>query len=382
MLLPEPGWPRILRGEDDTLVAEDGRRFIDLFSAHGAAWLGHANKTIGAAVAEQLERVWLTGGLPTRVAADARELIEAFFPPALRLAGLWSTGMEAAEFAIRVARVATGRRGLLGFAGSMHGKSLATALLGWDNRDGLCLPGLHRLPFPEAGREQDVLAAVERALSGEDISAVFLEPIQASHGGRALPAGFCREVARLARARGTLVVFDEILTGFHRTGPAFAFEDMNLLPDAVLIGKALGNGFPVSAVLLDRAHPVVPAMLPGSTYAGNPLASAAVCGTLREMRRLDLPARVAAIAATVGAGLEDLRGAGIPVRGRGALWVLELPASRDAEEAVLDIYRWGVCVGHAGRYIRLLPPATIGRERLAQAVGVVRGEVRRVAHGA
>ncbi|HEY2155728.1 MAG TPA: aminotransferase class III-fold pyridoxal phosphate-dependent enzyme, partial [Isosphaeraceae bacterium] len=126
---------RIARAEGDLLFDEEGRSYIDLFSAHGTTWLGHADRDVADAIARQLGRVWVTGGIETDVAAQARALVEGFFPPTHRLAALYSTGMEAAEFALRVARAATGRNGTVGFARSMHGKSLATAYLGWDDRD-------------------------------------------------------------------------------------------------------------------------------------------------------------------------------------------------------------------------------------------------------
>jgi acetylornithine/succinyldiaminopimelate/putrescine aminotransferase len=145
----------------------------------------------------------------------------------------------------------------------------------------------------------------------------------------------------------------------------------------VLVGKALGNGFPVSAVIADRAHAVVDAMLPGSTYAGNPLAAAAVAATLGEMGALDLPAKVAAIERTVRAALEPLASLGVALRGRGALWIVEPPAGVDVEALVVAVYRAGVAVGFAGRYLRVLPPATIEAARLDQACRTLAAELRR-----
>jgi acetylornithine/succinyldiaminopimelate/putrescine aminotransferase len=268
--------PCIVRAVNDLLLAEDGRQYIDLFTAHGTAWLGHANPAIAADIAAQLDRVWLTGGLETPASRAAAGAIEAWFPASHGLAALYSTGMEAAEFAIRVARIATGRTGMLGFERSMHGKSLATAYLGWDNRDGVQLPGFRRLPFPGRASEADVLAQLAATLAGARVGGVFVEPLQGSGGGHLASPGFYREVARLAREHGALLVFDELLTGFHRTGPAFLFEEFGLAPDVVLIGKALGNGFPVSAVIVDRSVALRREMLPGSTFSGNALACAAI----------------------------------------------------------------------------------------------------------
>jgi acetylornithine/succinyldiaminopimelate/putrescine aminotransferase len=368
---------RISRAENDLLFDEEGRSYIDLFSAHGTTWLGHADRDVADAIARQLGRVWVTGGIETDVSAQARALVEGFFPPTHHLAALYSTGMEAAEFALRVARVATGRSGAVGFARSMHGKSLATAYLGWDNRDDVRLPDLVRLPFVPDRSEREILDALAGVLADHPVCAVFVEPIQGCGGGHSASPPFYHEVARLCAERSALLVFDEILTGFHRTGGAFVFSDLGVVPDVVLIGKAMGGGFPVSGVVVDEKYPITPAMLPGSTYAGNPLAAAAVAATLTKLRALDLPGRVAAIERVIVTGFASLDEVGVVLRGKGALWVLELPAGWDVEAIVVNLYRRGVAVGYAGRHLRILPAAIIDPGRLASACAIVREELTR-----
>jgi acetylornithine/succinyldiaminopimelate/putrescine aminotransferase len=368
---------RISRAENDRLFDEEGRSYIDLFSAHGTAWLGHADPDIAEAIASQLGRVWVTGGLETDVAAQARALVEGFFPPSHRLAALYSTGMEAAEFALRVARTATGRNGAVGFARAMHGKSMATAYLGWDNDDDLRLPDFVRLPFVPDRPEAQILEKLADVLASRPISAVFVEPIQGCGGGHSASSPFYREVARLCADHGALLVFDEILTGFYRTGSPFVFSDLGLVPDLILVGKAMGGGFPVSGVVADERYPITKAMLPGSTYAGNPLASAAVVATLTKLRGLDILGRVAAIERAIVEGLSPLERVGVALRGKGALWILELPAGWDVEAVVFEIYRRGVAVGYAGRHLRILPAATIDPGRLAWACAIIREELSR-----
>jgi acetylornithine/succinyldiaminopimelate/putrescine aminotransferase len=370
--------PRIVRAANDLLYAADGRCYIDLFSAHGATWQGHSHPGISAEIAAQLNDVWVIGGLDSAVCAEAQAQIETFFPSSHAVAALYSTGMEAAEFALRFARAVTGRNGVAGFANSMHGKSLATAYLGWDNRDGMQLPAFHRLPFLQDHPEGDVLARLETLLRGHDVGAVMVEPLQGSGGGRMASAAFHATAARLCREQGALLVFDEILTGFHRTGAAFRFQSLGITPDVVLIGKALGNGFPVSAVVADRRYAVRPAMLPGSTFAGNPLACAAVRATLRHMRALDLESRVAAIEDVVTRHLGWLAQTPVALRGLGAMWVIELPAEMEMEPLVAGIYGAGVCVGFAGHQFRLLPAATIEPRHLERACTVVAEHLARV----
>jgi acetylornithine/succinyldiaminopimelate/putrescine aminotransferase len=375
--LAPPELPCIARAENDLLFDVAGRRYVDLFSANGVAWLGHRNRTVSEAVARQLERVWATGRLPTPALGEARAAVGRLLPQPLVVRELFSTGMEAAEFAIRMARVLTGRPGVIGFAGSTHGKSLATARLGWPDADAVRVPDFTRLPFLAELGEAELIERVERRLAEGGIGALFVEPLQGSSGGAMASPGFHRALAGACRAHGALLVFDEILTGFHRTGPAFAFEALGVTPDVVLLGKALGAGFPVSAVASGDACPVLPAMLPGSTYAGNALAAAAVVASVAAMEALDLPARVAAIADTMQRRLRPAVAAGAVLRGRGALWVLTLPPEADAAGAAAAIYGRGVAVGHAGPFLRLLPAATIEPAHLAEGCAVVAEEAAR-----
>jgi acetylornithine/succinyldiaminopimelate/putrescine aminotransferase len=269
----------------------------------------------------------------------------------------------------------TGRIGVIGFERSMHGKSLATALLAWDNRDEIHLAGFVRLPFPATSSEGLVLDHVQRALESRTIGAVFVEPIQGSGGGhRASPAFYCH-LHRLCREFGALLVFDEILTGFYRTGPRFFFDDLGFVPDIILIGKAMGNGFPISAVVVDRQHRIERRMLPGSTFSGNPLAAAAAASTLVRMKGLDMPRLVAEIERIATQEFGELSQRGLPVRGRGAMWILELPSDQETERIAIRLWQQGVAIGFAGRYLRILPAVTIRSEQFRRACALVRDQL-------
>jgi acetylornithine/succinyldiaminopimelate/putrescine aminotransferase len=370
----------IAAADNDQLYDEQGRSYIDLFSAHGTTWLGHANPAIAAELTAQIQKLWIAGGLATSVAEEAKQAVEGFFPPSHYLAAFYSTGMEAAEFALRVARTVTGRNGVVGFERSMHGKSLATAHLGWDNHDGLHLPGFIRLPFVRTCSEEDILGRLGDVLLMQTVSAVVVEPLQASGGGHWASPRFYNELASLCSRHGALTVFDELLTGFHRTGPRFFFEDLDFVPDVVLIGKSLGNGFPVSGVVVNRRFQISPAMLPGSTYSGNPLAAAVVRATLRQVRSFDLAARVHSIEEVIVETLGPLRDRGVALRGRGALWILELPEDIDVEATVVAIYERGVAIGFTGRMLRLIPAATIDLSRLRRACSIIAEEIERHFH--
>lgn len=367
----------IARGENDLLFDESGRAYIDLFSANGTAWLGHSHAGIAAAVQAQLGQIWNTGALANRVRDEATRAVEAWFPKSHHLAGFFSTGMEAAEFSLRMARIATGRPKVVAFEHAMHGKSLATAALAWENDWNLHTHDLVRLPFVDAKDEDVILDAARSTLAERDVAALLVEPILGSYGGYHATPDFYGSLQSLCNESGALLIFDEILTGFGRTGAPFCFADFGVAPDVILIGKALGNGFPVSGVIVDRRLEIEPRMLPGSTFAGNPLASAAVLATLRELESINWAERVVAIAETIERRLGPLRELGLSLRGRGAMHVLELDPAMDVSRFLQDVYAAGVAVGNAGRFVRLLPAVTISPERLDAACAVIASAVER-----
>lgn len=360
----------VARGANDILITEDGREYIDLLSGSSTVFLGHANPAIARGIKAQLDVLWNTGAVPTVQGRAVWQTVESFLPPSHRLAVLYSTGMEAVEFALRVARQVTRRKGVVGFAGCMHGKSMATAHLGWSNPL-VTLPEFHRLPYLPERTEEAVLEDVRRALATETISAVVLEPLLGSRGGYMPSPGWAQQLAGLCAERGTLLILDEIFTGFYRTGPLFLHQELGINPDILLVGKAMGNGFPVSGVVLDRRLPVEGSMLPGSTYAGNPLAASAVIATLAEMRTMDMPGKVRDIERTIRGALGGLTERGMGLRGKGALWVIDLPPAQSMARVMARILREGVVVSTTANFIRILPAATIVPANLARACDVI-----------
>jgi acetylornithine/succinyldiaminopimelate/putrescine aminotransferase len=363
--------PTIIKARNATLWDDAGNSYVDLFSAHGTTWLGHANERIADAVAEQLARVWNTGALPTDSRLRATECLAEFFPSRYSVAGFYSTGMEAFEFSARIARHTTRRNRLIGFSRNMHGKSTVAAYLGWDNGDALELPHCLRLPYPPDLDEQQLLCKLEKELAGTPTAAICIEPLQGSGGGTMLSETWYRELFQLAEQHGSLVIFDEVLTGFYRTGPTFFFEGLGVSPHLVLVGKSLGNGFPISAVMMREPLKVTSTMLPGSTFAGNPLATTAALATMQEIRLIPIEERVVAIEQTITEVLAPVRERGVSLQGRGALWILQFPPTADMESILAATFARGVAIGSAGQQIRLLPPATIEPEPLEWACSVL-----------
>ncbi|NOY17356.1 MAG: aminotransferase class III-fold pyridoxal phosphate-dependent enzyme [Gammaproteobacteria bacterium] len=352
------------------MITRDGRQLIDLFCGGGSVFLGHANTSINRCLKDQLEKIWNIGVLKSPARAEACEQIERFFPDRYAFAGLYSTGMEVAEFALRVARTMTGKKGVVGFDRSMHGKSMATSCLGWENKL-ISLPEFRRLPNIPVIPEDEVLDNLLSALRSDQIGAVFVEPLLGTGGGHTASPGFYRQLSDLCLEYGALLIFDEILTGFYRTGTPFMFNEFGISPDIILFGKAMGNGFPVSGIMLDKKYAVEPTMLPSSTFAGNPMAAVVVSGTLQFMQEMDMPGAVVHIQNTINSALESVEHRGIKLRGKGALWVLDFPPAINAFQVAGAVLEEGVLVSPTQNIIRLLPPATIEDDHLARACEVI-----------
>lgn len=359
------------RGVNDILFAEDGTEYIDLLTGFGAVFLGHSNPNIVPMLADQVNKIWTTGRRASKVVEDAQEALQQFLPLGLVPTVFGSSGLEAAEFALRISSVITGRSSFVGFSNSMHGKSVATIALCWPNQFGN-LPGFRRLPFLPEMKEPDILDILEEVLRTESIAGVFIEPILGSSGGHSASSEFYQEIVALCKRYGALSIFDEILTGYFRTGSRFCAEYLKVTPDILLSGKAVGNGFPVAVTALHKRYSVSPAMLPGSTFSNNPLAASVVCATLREMDRIDMSARIQAIEGKVRAVFADLEEPGVVLRGRGALWILELPSEEAGSSVVKRSLEEGVLISGSGRFFRILPAATIEPENLEKACNTVK----------
>jgi len=355
----------ISHGENDCLITTDGNRYIDMVSGFGSVLLGHANKQINAQVKNQLDLLSHSGRLPTPIRQQACDLLLDFLPDQLQQLGLYTGGAEATEFSLRVASCSTGRPTFIGFENSMHGKSFATAQLGWRN-ELVDFTNDCRIPFlPEYSEDQSLAAVTDRLQLG-DVAAVLIEPMLGSSGGHSASPGFYKELSRQCKIHGSFLIFDEILTGFRAASP-FLFKDFDLTPDMLVFGKSVGNGFPVSCIALNNEINISPNMLPGSTFSENPISAAAIVATLTELKRIDLAARLATIGTTIQQKLSVLERSGFRSRGRGAFWCLEVPAHLSAANLTKELLESGVIFSSTKRHIRLLPAITVSDFNLARA---------------
>jgi 4-aminobutyrate aminotransferase-like enzyme len=394
----------------------DGNVYLDLTAAFGVAAAGHAHPSISAAIANQAER--LIHGMgdvhPPALKVELMERLLGLAPWPEGRGVLANSGSEAVEIALKTALLASGKPGILAFEGGYHGLTLGA--LGVTHRNDFRLPFEQRLypgvcwaPFPLPGRHGPgagprALDEVRRLLAagapnGDPIGAVLVEPIQGRGGVRVPPPGFLSGLAEVTRQAGAVLIFDEILTGFGRTGAHFAFQHEGVIPDVLCVGKALGGGLPLSACLgsrevMDAWPPSTGEALHTSTFLGHPLACAAALAFLDVLEGEEL----ADLAARKGARLlERLRRGleGSPVvreiRGRGFLVGIELEQgpSQDGKAGAgvvlaLEGLREGLLLlpaGERGEVVELAPPLTLTDEQLETAVQMLTERVSAHAAG-
>jgi 4-aminobutyrate aminotransferase-like enzyme len=376
----------------------DGNRFIDLTAAFGVAAVGHGNPRVQAAIQRQSAR--LIHGMgdvhPPETKARLLERLAAIAPGDCSRTYLGCNGGDAIEFALKTALLATGRSRALAFLGAYHGLSLgALPVAGIARFRDPFAPLIDArtswLPYPRADDALEaVLADVESALEDDPaIGAVVIEPIQGRGGVVVPPDGFLRGVRELCDRFAAILVVDEIYTGFGRTGPMWACDREQVVPDVMCIGKALGGGVPLSAAI---GRPAVMDAWPTSdgealhtaTFLGNPLACAAAHAVLDEYAERPLLDGVSRREPHLREALAALRrhGAVIDVRGLGMLWALEFPSAEIANRVVRAGLQRGVILlqsGVDGTSITLAPPLTIEDDQLARAIELLDQSIEEIA---
>jgi len=378
-----------------TVTDVDGNRYIDLTGAFGVANTGHSNPYVAAAISDQAVRLMHGMGdvHPTEVKVQLLETLARITPGDLSKTFLASTGSEAVEAALKTAMLATGKFAFAAYHGAYHGLSLGT--LEVSGIEKFRAPFAQFVPqrtlfldYPRANHlstDEGAAAALDetkRALSARnDIAALIIEPLQGRGGCIVPPKGYLKGLRELCDSLGILLIFDEIYTGFGRTGWLFACEQEGVVPDILCIGKAMANGFPISATIARPSIMDVWPESPGealhtSTYLGNPMACAAALANLGEIDRMQLPQRARQMGIMLGARLDALRADGkvLDVRGRGLMWGIEFADAKTAEGIVKEALKAGVILlqaGPQGNVISITPPLVITQRQLFRALDLI-----------
>jgi predicted acetylornithine/succinylornithine family transaminase len=353
-----------VRGEGSWLFDAEGRRYLDLFAGIAVVGLGHCHPAPLEAAEQQLRRLWHVSNLywtepMQELAARLSERFggaQAFF---------CNSGAEAIEAALKHARKATGRPGVVALEGSFHGRTLgALSVTGQPPKREAFEPLLGGVRFVPANDTASLADAV-----GPDTGAILLEPVQGEGGIRPLTPEFAAAARALADEHGALLVLDEVQTGVGRTGTFFAVEQLGIRPDAVALAKGLANGLPIGCLLVADGSP--PGLAPGdhaSTFGGNPVVCAAacvVCDAVDEELLADVRRRSEALVN----GLQELASV-TEVRGLGLLLAADL--DRDAGEVAAAALEHGLVVGTAGpSTLRITPPLTIVADELELGLGLL-----------
>lgn len=341
------------------IVDVDGNRFVDWLSGFGVTLVGHRDPVVVAAARAQTERLVHAMGdaWPDQTRIRLLERLARFAPDPLSVIVLGLSGSDAVDAAVKTARLATGRAGVLTFEGGYHG--LALGVLGLQTARpaftepfvDIVHPHVHTLPFGCAA------ADVRAVLAGGEIGLVIGEPMLGRGGFREAPTGFWAETASLARDHGALFAFDEILTGMGRTGVPFAGSHEGVVPDLLCVGKALAGGFPLSACIGTPEAMAAWGASAGEaihtqTFLGHPVGCAAALGVFERIDQ-GLLERVENRARAL-----DARFAGL--RGRGLMRALSLRPGVDA----LAVSRQLLAEGHLvlpadGSSLQITPAVTL-----------------------
>lgn len=364
----------LVSGRGAHLFDEEGRRYIDCVGGHGAANIGHGHPRLALALAEQASRLIQCPGAfdsPVRTAYQA-ELV-AVAPSGLDRVFLCNSGAEAVESALKFARLTTGRSRILaarrGFHGRTFGAMTATFNPNYSRGCEPLLPGISHVAFNQ-------IDELECALD-DSCAAVLLEVIQGEGGVRPADNEYLKAVRALCDQRGSLLILDEVQSGFGRTGRMFACDHAGVRPDMLCLAKAIAGGVPMGAVLVnDRI--VCPIGKHGTTFGGNPLACAAARTTLRIIEEEGLVEAAARKGAYLLEALRTLRHGVIQeVRGLGLMVGLELACK--VKPCLDRLAQEGVLALNAGpNVLRLLPPLVIGQgdlDRVVQAIDKVLAEL-------
>lgn len=361
----------LVEGHGARLRDAEGRDYTDLTGGWGVTCIGHSHPALTEAICAQAGRLMQTTNLfYTQAQLDLLAQLGPLLPPGLTRSFLVSSGAEAMDGALKVAHRATGRTKFVSTQSSFHGRTIgALSVIGQaKHRD----PYRALLPEPVVVPFGDLAAA--RAAIDDRTAAFVVEPIQGEGGVNVAPPGYLAGLRDACHAHGALLILDEIQTGIGRTGKLFACQHDGVFPDVMTLGKGLGGGFPVAAfVTTEEVAATVSLGDHGGTYAGNPLACAAVRAVLRVVTEEKLSERAAELGERV---LERLRrfaaerpGVADDVRGRGLLIGMSLTDTERAATLSLRAAEAGVLVNvTAGRVMRLFPALNIPEDALWPAL--------------
>jgi 4-aminobutyrate aminotransferase-like enzyme len=387
------------RGDGVTMEDVDGNLFIDLTHGHMGAGLGHGNPEICDAIDSQMRKLMHLRNFPTEIHVALRERLAQITPGDLNLFGFYSSGTEAAEAAMHVARAITGGHEFVSFYGDYHGKTvgaIATAGGGHGNpttgpRPGgfITVPGgycrrcafklepstcgLHCVQFAEEAMKRNSHGA---------LAGIIIEPVSNGSGARVYPPGYLRGLREIADRNNIMLIFDEHATGLGRTGTWWAGERDGVVPDIIYFGKSLGNGYPITCVAVSEKYRDKTSSMPhSSTHGGQPTACAAALAVVDIIIRDRLVDHVARSGTALLAAMKAIQ-ARHPIVGaaQGAGYLLgfdfvDPKTDRVSIDIAWDVadacFRRGICVSTSRSEMRVSPMLVSSQAVALRALGIV-----------
>ncbi len=389
-------------GRGCTLTDADGNEYLDFFAGVAVASLGHSHPRFVSGLSHQLQRLTV-GSFTTEARVALVKLLAELAPGGLKRTQLYSGGAEAVEAAVRLAKSYTKKHEIVGFWGGFHGKTGGVmGLIGdeWKQKWGPLAPGTHLVPYADCYRcpfklsyPQCGMFCVEfvrkslKVNTAGALAAIIVEPMQGTAGNVIPPPEFLPAVAEIARENDALLIVDEMITGFGRTGSMFGCDHTDTEPDIMTIGKGFGSGFPVTGLMstdeITASHPFAKPSSSSSSYGGNPLGAAAALTTVETILDEDLVEN----SERVGAGLlHDLRQLQEKyefigdVRGAGLLIGMDLVKDRESKQPLAaavteEIFRAALrrgllLMGYFAR-IRINPPLVLTESEARDGVAIL-----------
>ena len=404
----------IVSGKGAIIKDADGKEYIDFAGGIGVLNAGHCPKPVVDAIIKQAKQL-VHACFPVAIYepyVDLCEQLAALLPHGKSTkVMLTNSGVEAVENAIKIARQATGRQGIICFTGGFHGRTLLgmtlTSKTGYKIGSGPFAPEVYRFPFPDYYKRNNGLSMedfVSRELEAfesylhnmvdaTNVAAIIMELVQGEGGFVVAPKAYVQGLYKICKAKGILFIADEVQTGFGRTGKWAAYEHYDMVPDLSTWAKSMGSGMPIGAVIgrTEVMDKTTKGTL-GGTYLGNPVACAASLATIEYMKKIDINSKGVQVGKTVMnffVKLQQECSAIGEVRGLGAMMAFELVKDKNPNKPDADLCKalinacaakglLIISAGTSGNVIRVLSPLVITQPQLMKGLNILREELLRL----
>jgi acetylornithine/LysW-gamma-L-lysine aminotransferase len=365
----------IVKGEGQYVWDDKGQKYLDLHAGYGTAFLGHRNKVVIEYMQKQMERITnLTTAFDVPIRDEMLKELDKVKPEGMEYVYLLNSGTEGNELALKIAKKLTKRRKIVAFKNGFHGRTMGSLSVTWNrNYREQFGPMLQEVEFLDYNNVDGL------KLINEETAGVIVEPVQGEGGVVPAKQEFMRELRTRTESSGSLLIVDEVQTGFGRTGEIWGHQHYGVKADIVVAGKAIGGGFPVSAVFLpewiaqglgEGDH--------GSTYGGNPLALAAVTAATKVLTNDSVHQKAKEkgeiFMKVLSQGLQGMKSVR-EVRGKGLMIGIDLrfnpsPVIKAMQDSKV------LCLKAGSTVVRLLPPYVITEEDMEVTVDVARKAIR------